>query len=81
MTCVKDYNMTLPEEYAKMIKRSNPDFVEIKAYMYVGSSRKRLELGNMPHFSEILDFANSVAELCNMDIINESQESRVVLLS
>jgi tRNA wybutosine-synthesizing protein 1 len=81
MTCVKDYNMTMPEEYAKMIKRSNPDFVEIKAYMYVGSSRKRLELGNMPHFSEILDFANSVAELCNMDIINESQESRVVLLS
>ena len=80
MTCVKDYNMTLPEEYAKMINRSNPDFVEVKAYMYVGSSRKRLKLDNMPHFSEIQDFANSVAELCNMDIINESQESRVVLL-
>ena len=81
MTCVKDYNMTLPEEYAKMINRSNPDFVEVKAYMYVGSSRKRLKLDNMPHFSEIQDFANSVAELCNMDIINESQESRVVLLA
>ena len=81
MTCVKDYNMTLPEEYAKMINRSNPDFVEVKAYMYVGSSRKRLKLDNMPHFSEIQDFANSVAELCNMDIINGSQESRVVLLA
>jgi tRNA wybutosine-synthesizing protein 1 len=81
MTCVKDYNMTLPEEYAKMINRSNPDFVEVKAYMYVGSSRKRLKLDNMPHFSEIQDFANSVAEICNMDIINESQESRVVLLA
>jgi tRNA wybutosine-synthesizing protein 1 len=81
MTCVKDYNMTHPEEYANMIKRSNPDFVEIKAYMYVGSSRKRLKLDNMPHFSEIQDFANSVAELCNMKIVNESQESRVVLLA
>ena len=81
MTCVKDYNMTLPEEYAKMINRSNPDFVEVKAYMYVGSSRKRLILDNMPNFSEIQDFANSVAELCNMKIINESQESRVVLLA
>jgi tRNA wybutosine-synthesizing protein 1 len=81
MTCVKDYNMSLPEEYAKLINRSNPDFVEVKAYMYVGSSRKRLKLDNMPHFSEIQDFANSVADLCNMNIINKSEESRVVLLA
>lgn len=80
MTCVKDYNMTLPEEYARMIEKSNPDFVEIKAYMYVGNSRKRLHFNNMPRNQDIRDFANSVAKLCNREVVNESHESRVVLL-
>lgn len=80
MTCVKDYNMTQPEEYARMIKYSNPDFVEIKAYMYVGSSRERLQFNNMPRSKDIQEFAASVAELCNMKVINQSLESRVILL-
>lgn len=80
MTCVKDYNMTQPEEYARIIERSNPDFVEIKAYMYVGNSRKRLQFNNMPRSKDIQDFTASVAESCNMEIVNESAESRVVLL-
>lgn len=80
MTCVKDYNMTHPEEYARLIERSNPDFVEIKAYMYVGNSRKRLQFSNMPRNQDIYDFASSITELCNREIVNESRESRVVLL-
>jgi len=80
MTCVKDYNMSHPEEYARLIERSNPDFVEIKAYMYVGNSRKRLEFSNMPRNQDIYDFASSIAELCGREIVNESRESRVVLL-
>jgi tRNA wybutosine-synthesizing protein 1 len=80
MTCVKNYNMTLSEEYAKIIERSNPDFIEIKAYMYVGNSRKRLEFSNMPRNQDIRDFASSIAELCNREVVNESQESRVILL-
>ena len=80
MTCVKNYNMTLPEEYAKIIERSNPDFIEIKAYMYVGNSRKRLEFSNMPRNQDIRDFASSIAEQCNREVVNESQESRVILL-
>ena len=80
MTCVKNYNMTLSEEYAKIIERSNPDFIEIKAYMYVGNSRKRLEFSNMPRNQDIRDFASSIAEQCNREVVNESQESRVILL-
>lgn len=80
-TCVKGYNMLKPAEYADIIERSNPDFVEIKAYMYVGSSRERLKLENMPFSSDIRKFAESVAELCGREIINESRESRVLLLS
>ncbi len=80
MTCVKDYNMSHPDEYARLIERSNPEFVEIKAYMYVGNSRKRLQFDNMPRNQDIYDFASSIAELCGREIVNESRESRVVLL-
>lgn len=80
LTCVKDYNMTLPQEYARIIRSSNPDFVEIKAYMYVGSSRKRLQFNNMPRSEDIEDFAVRIAESCDKEIVNKSAESRVVLL-
>jgi tRNA wybutosine-synthesizing protein 1 len=73
--------MLKEQEYANIIKKSNPDFVEIKAYMYVGNSRQRLELNNMPQYKEVRRFAEKVAHLSQREIINESQESRVVLLA
>jgi tRNA wybutosine-synthesizing protein 1 len=80
MTCVKNYNMTLPQEYARIIERANPDFVEIKAYMYVGNSRKRLQFEHMPRNKDIHDFSVSIADICHKKIVNKSKESRVVLL-
>ncbi len=56
-TCVKGRNMINPEKYGELIKKSNPDFVEIKAYMCVGSSRYRLTPDNMPTFDEVKSFA------------------------
>ncbi|MCC7553328.1 MAG: 4-demethylwyosine synthase TYW1 [Methanobacteriaceae archaeon] len=79
-TCVKDKNMKNPENYAKLIKKADPDFVEIKAYMCVGSSRDRLTLDNMPEFSEVYDFADKIAKNCGREIVNKSEISRVVLL-
>jgi tRNA wybutosine-synthesizing protein 1 len=81
MTCVKDFNMQNAEEYAKIIKKSNPDFVEIKAYMFVGYSRRRLSFENMPSNQEIYDFAESVAEKCSLEVRDKAYESRVVLLA
>lgn len=79
-TCVKGRNMTNPEKYAELIKKANPDFVEIKAYMCVGSSRHRLTPDNMPTFDEIKSFAQKIGENCGKKIVNESEVSRVVLL-
>ena len=81
MTSVAGYNMTRPEEYARIIERSNPDFVEIKAYMYVGSSRDRLTFDNMPRSKDLESFAQEIASLCGREIVDKSSESRVVLLS
>lgn len=79
-TCVKGRNMTNPEKYAELIKKASPDFVEIKAYMCVGSSRHRLTPDNMPTFDEVKSFAQKIGENCSKKIVNESEVSRVVLL-
>ena len=63
-TCVKGRNMTNPEKYAELIKKASPDFVEIKAYMCVGSSRHRLTPDNMPTFDEVKSFAQKIGENC-----------------
>lgn len=79
-TCVKGRNMTNPEKYAELIKKASPDFVEIKAYMCVGSSRHRLTPDNMPTFDEVKSFAQKIGENFGKKIVNESEVSRVVLL-
>lgn len=72
--------MEQPEEYAKLIKKADPDYVEVKAYMCVGSSRERLTLDNMPTFDEVKSFAEKIGNECGKEIVNESRTSRVVLL-
>ena len=79
-TCVKGRNMTNPEKYAELIKKASPDFVEIKAYMCVGSSRHRLTPDNMPTFDEVKSFAQKIGENCGKKIVYESEVRRVVLL-
>ena len=79
-TCVKGRNMENPEEYAKLIEKANPDYVEVKAYMCVGSSRDRLTPDNMPTFDEVTEIATKIGNECGREIVNESKVSRVVLL-
>lgn len=80
ITCVKGKNMINPEEYGKLLELANPKYIEIKAYMCVGSSRERLTLDNMPSFQEVIDFAQEIANHTGRTITNESEISRVVLL-
>ena len=80
LTLAKGLNMHSAEKYAKLIKEAKPKFVELKAYMWVGSSTNRMEIGNMPLHSEIMDFAKEIAEYSGMKIVDEKKESRVALL-
>ena len=68
------------EGYGKLINKANPKFIEIKAYMCVGSSRERLTLDNMPSFDEVVNFAQEIADYTGRKLTNESEISRVVLL-
>ncbi|RAP43817.1 4-demethylwyosine synthase TYW1 [uncultured Methanosphaera sp.] len=80
ITSVKNLNMTHASEYAKIIENSDIDYVEIKAYMFVGDSRNRLEWENMPKSVDIQKFAQDVADETSMEIIDEVEKSRVLLL-
>lgn len=81
LTLVKDLNMTDVEGYARLIKKASPDFIEVKAYMFVGHSRLNLTLKNMPLHEEVMSFSKKVSEATGFDIINEKENSRVVLLT
>jgi tRNA wybutosine-synthesizing protein 1 len=80
LTLVKGLNMLNPEQYAELIERANPDFVEAKAYMFVGASRLKLLMSNMPRHPEIVAFAKEIEKRCSYKIIDEHKISRVVLM-
>lgn len=80
LTIVKGLNMVNPGGYAKLIELASPDFIEVKGYMHVGFSQRRLQKENMPSNQEVRDFAGKVAELSGYRYKDEHEESRVVLL-
>jgi tRNA wybutosine-synthesizing protein 1 len=80
ITAIKGMNMLEPEGYAALIKRADPHFVEVKAYMFVGASQLRLEMKNMPLYKDIKEFAAEIAAHSGYKVIDEHPKSRVVLL-
>jgi len=69
------------KELAKLIEICKPDFIEIKAYMYLGYSMLRLKASNMPSFKEVKDFSNKLLTyLSDFKYENEDKASRIVLL-
>ena len=81
MTMVKDHNMNLIDGYANLVKKANPTYIEVKAYMHIGFSNLRLGFDRMPMHQEVKDFATQLAQETGYNVINEAPESRVVLLS
>lgn len=82
LTLIKGLTM-LPEyvgQFAELIKRANPAFVECKSYMWVGTSKERLEKSNMASHIEVKKFAAAVGKKCGYKIFDEQEESRVVLM-
>ena len=81
LTMVSGQNMDDARSYAQLILVGEPDFVEVKGYMYLGSSRERLGSENAPSHREIRAFSKKIADLTGYYMVDEQVESRVVLLS
>ena len=80
-TLVKGWNLKYSREFASLDGVAEPDFIEPKGYVYVGYSRERLSMDNMPSFEDISAFAEKMSELTGYEIVGEMAPSRVVLLS
>ena len=81
LTLVKGLNMIDPEGYARLVKKANPAYVEVKAYMHLGYSRYRLPREAMPSHAEVLEFARKVADAAGYRPAMDVELSRVALLS
>ena len=82
-TLIKNWNINdkYIDNYAKMISKSNPMFVEPKGYVFVGYSRKRMHLDNMPSHLDINEFGVKLSKIIDYNFEMERPDSRVVLLS
>lgn len=82
LSMIKNENMCNVREYAELIKKGNPDFVELKGYMFIGASRQVLKLENMPFHEEVVEFSKKLLEfLDDSEMVSEHILSRAVLLA
>jgi len=82
MNLVKNLNMNLEhvEEYAELIKKAKPMFVEIKGFMSVGFARKRLGYDRMPDYEEMKIFVEKLSLATGLKILDVHERSRAWVL-
>jgi tRNA wybutosine-synthesizing protein 1 len=79
-TLVQELNLGWEEEYAKLDRIADPTFIEPKGFVFVGDSRKRMSIDNMPSHARVTEFGLKLAGLLGIELLKEKPDSRVVLL-
>jgi len=79
-TLVKELNLGWADEYAALDRIADPDLIEPKGYVFVGSSRKRLLMANMPSHEEVRELSQQLGDRLGFSILKEKPDSRVTLL-
>jgi len=82
-TLVKGYNMESSHvrEFAALDRIADPDMIEPKAYMFIGYSRQRMSLDNMPSHLEVKEFSDILQKELGYEFADEKVDSRVTLLA
>ena len=79
-TLVDGWNLGWEDEYAKLDSMADPMFIEPKGYVFVGDSRTRMNVTNMPSHESVREFSRRLSEIVSREFIGERPDSRVVLL-
>ena len=79
-TLVGDWNLGWEDDYAKLDAVAEPIFIEPKGYVFVGDSRTRMTIDNMPSHASVREFSKRLAERLSLEILREREDSRVVLV-
>jgi len=80
-TLVKGWNMSEIEKYAKLDLLAEPMFIEPKGYVFVGSSRMRMSMANMPSFEDVQKFSEKLCAEIGYNLSGFQKSSRVTLLT
>jgi len=87
LTLIKDWNMEELQNYAELIERGQPSFVEIKGVTFCGDSRaSNLTIKNVPFHTEVLKFSTFLCSKTpfmteNYDLACEHEHSCCVLIA
>jgi len=79
-TLVDGWNLGWERDYAKLVEKAQPLFIEPKGYVFVGYSRERMHNYNMPSQEKVRAFSETLANEIGYEILAEQAPSRVVLL-
>jgi tRNA wybutosine-synthesizing protein 1 len=79
-TLVDGWNLGWEKEYARLVEKADPMFIEPKGYVFVGYSRERMHVQNMPSQEKVRNFSETLSEETGYAILAEQPPSRVVLL-
>lgn len=85
MNLIRDVNMNdkAVKEFADLILKAKPMFIELKGYMSVGFARERLGYNMMPDEKEMLDFAKRLVKELKKEkykILDIHEFSRAIVL-
>lgn len=79
-TLVEGWNLGHEEEYAQLDKKAEPTFIEPKGFVFVGGSRRRMTMDNMPSHDSVKNFAETLGSILGYEVLAERSDSRVILL-
>eukprot|EP01129_Flabellula_baltica_P006239 TRINITY_DN2317_c0_g1_i1.p1 TRINITY_DN2317_c0_g1~~TRINITY_DN2317_c0_g1_i1.p1 ORF type:complete len:661 (-),score=169.57 TRINITY_DN2317_c0_g1_i1:44-2026(-) len=75
LTLVKEWNMQEITNYATLIRRGRPDFIEVKGVTYCGKSdASSLNITNTPFHQEVINFCKAL----NEEILNQSENNDII---
>ena len=81
LTMIKGWNMANHEDYVRIVNKAQPDFIEVKAYEWVGESQKRLPKNAMPYMKDIEAFAEKLSSLTGYTVRGKYEPSGAALLA
>jgi len=82
LTLIKGWNTEEILNYAALINRGKPDFVEIKGVTFCGGKRPQVLMENVPWHDEVVKFTREMAKhIGDYDIASEHEHSCCVLLA
>ncbi|RKP20561.1 Tyw1 protein, partial [Rozella allomycis CSF55] len=83
LTLVKDFNVNELDNYIELVKRGQPDFIEIKGVTFCGyTGSNPLTMSNVPYHKEVVEFCKLfVSHLPDYELSCEHEHSCSILIA